>query len=53
MSGDYVIIRLCHYAMEIDFWEGVFCRMRKAECGKLSRGNLRKMRRGFFLWNEG
>jgi len=33
--------------------EGVFCGMRIAECGKLSRGNLRKIQCRFFLRNEG
>jgi len=28
--------------------EGVFCGMRIAECGKMSTGNLRKIRCGFF-----
>jgi len=27
--------------------------LRNADCGKLSRGNLRKIRCGFFLRNEG
>jgi len=36
-----------------DVREGVFCGMRIAECGKLSTGNLRKIRCGFFLRNEG
>ena len=33
--------------------EMVFCGMRTAECGKLSRGNLRKIRCGFFCGMKG
>ena len=31
-----------------DRWQRVFCRMRIVECGKLSKGNLRKIKCGTF-----
>ena len=51
----YIAVTLLSYVLYFTFQNNcnmgarVFCEMRIAECGKLSRGNLRKIKCGIFL----